>query len=142
MADGVLGFGALLKIANDSSPATYVTIGKINSLSGPGIARDAVEVTHMQSPNGYREFIPGLKDGGEVTAEINFLPADAGLTTLLAQLDDSQLSACKITLPTTPAYEWSFDAIVTGLPVEIPMDDKMTMEVTLKVSGKPTLATA
>jgi predicted secreted protein len=137
-----IGHGALLKVADDNSPASYITVGEITSITMPGIARDAVDATHSESTQKWREFIAGLKDGGEVSAELNFVPGSTGMTRLLAQLDQDELSSCKITLPTTPAYEWQFDAILTGLESEAPVDDKMTATVTFKVSGKPVLTTS
>lgn len=142
MSNAKIGHGALFKLANDASPASYVTVGEINSITMPGIARDAVDVTHSESPQKWREFIAGLKDGGDVSAEINFIPGSAGVTLLLSQLDQDELSACKITLPTTPAYEWQFDAILTGFESEAPIEDKMTATVTFKVSGRPVLTTS
>lgn len=137
-----IGHGVLLKIEDDNSPQNMVTVGEINSVSGPSISRDAVDATHSESPEKYREFIPGLKDGGDVTCELNMVPGSAGTTLLLSQLDKDVPSACQILLPTTPAYAWTFEAILTGFEPDHPVEDKMTASVTLKITGKPTLALA
>lgn len=145
MSDAKIGHGSLLKIANDASPQVMTTVGEINSITMPGISRDAVDVTHMESVEQWREFIAGLKDGGEVSAEINFIPGSTGTNLLLEQLNKSgadAVSVCEIALPTTPAYEWSFNAILTGFESEAPVDDKQVATVTFKVTGKPVLQLA
>lgn len=137
-----IGFGVLFKIESDASPQAFITVGEVLNVKPPAISRDAVDATHTESPNGYREFIPGLKDGGEVSFDINFIPGSQGVTTLMAQLAIDGSSACKITLPGTPSYEWAFDAILTGFEPDAPIDDKMTASVTFKVTGQPTLGAA
>lgn len=135
-----LGYGSLFKVHDDNSPGQYVTVSEVTSIEGPSITKDPVEVTHMESPDGYREFITGLKDGGEVSLEMNFVPGSAGMTLLLAEFERSQASQCKIVLSTTPAYAWTFDAIMTSMGHATPLDDKMTTTVTFKITGKSTLA--
>jgi len=137
-----IGYGVLFKIESDASPQAFITVGEVLNVKPPSLSRDAVDATHTESPNGYREFIPGLKDGGEVSFDINFVPGATGITTLLAQLGLDTASACKISLPGTPAYDWSFDAILTGFEPDAPIDDKMTASVTFKVTGQPSLAPA
>ena len=137
-----IGHSALFKIENEDSPQVFTTIGEINSIGMPSISRDTIDATHSESPDKWREFIAGLKDGGEVSAELNFVPGSAGTTLLLGQLDNDAPSVCKITLPMfTPAYVWTFDAFLTGFdPGDAPVGDKMTATVTFKITGKPTLA--
>ena len=142
MSDVKIGHGCLLKIENDASPQVFTEVGEVNSISMPSIARDAVEVTHMSSSQKWREFIAGLKDGGEVSADINFIPGSVGTTLLLAQLDQDEPTVVQITLPTTPAYKWTASTILTGFESEAPVDDKMGGTVTFKITGKPTLALA
>jgi predicted secreted protein len=134
-----IGHGALFRIENDNSPASFTTIGEITSITMPSISRDAIDATHSESPNQWREFIAGLKDGGEVSAELNMVPGSAGTTLLMAQLTRSEPTACRIIFPAND-YQWSFDAIMTGFESEAPVDDKMTATVTFKITGQPVLA--
>jgi predicted secreted protein len=137
-----IGYGVLFKLENDASPQTFVTIGEILGVKPPSISRDTVDATHSESTEGYREFIPGLKDGGEVSFDMHLIPGSTGTTLLLSQLGINTASACKISLPTSPAYDWSFDAILTSFEPDAPIDDKMVVAVTFKVTGKPVLAAA
>lgn len=142
LTNAKIGFGGLFKIQNDDSPQVYTSIGECTSIKPPGIARDAVEATHSESPDGYREYISGLKDGQEASADLNLVPGSVGTLLLLAQFENAALSVCQVTIPTSPAYVWSFNAVLTGFESDMPIDDRMTATVTFKISGKPTLAVA
>jgi len=135
-----IGYGVLLKIADDNSPANYSVVGEQTNVTPPSIAGDAVEATHMQSPNAAREFVPGLVDGGEVSIEINYVPTSAGVTTFMDLL--RTVATCRIEFPLTAGQtvnaKWDFDAILTGFEPEAPIDDKMAATVTFKVTGLPT----
>ena len=56
----------------------YVTMGDVRSLSGPSMTRAAIDNTHSTSPAGWREFIGGLRDGGEVERRSVQRRADRG----------------------------------------------------------------
>lgn len=135
-----IGHGTLFAILSDSvSPADYVTVAEVTNITPPNLARDAVDATHTASSEGWREFIPGLKDAGEVTFEMNFVPSGASTDLVLEAFNADDPVSCKITFPDTPPTEWTFSAICTGFEPEAPVDDKMVASVTLKLTGKPTL---
>jgi len=121
-----------------------VEIAEVTHIGGPGLARDTIEATHHKSPNMWREYIKGLKDGGEVSIDLNFMPFDSthnAATGILADFsDDTTISTWVVTFPDTNNTQWTFDAIVTGFEPDEPFDDKLSASVTLKVSGEPTLA--
>jgi hypothetical protein len=50
-----------------------VAIAEITSISGPNLTRGTIDVTNLDSTNGYREFIAGFRDGGEVTLSMMLL---------------------------------------------------------------------
>lgn len=125
-----IGYGSLSEISTDSG-STWADLGEVTSLTPPALAVDAIDVTHMQSANGTREFIPGLMDPGECSMEMNFLPGSASEALILSVL------RTKVKMRNTfPGGETStFDAIITGYALAVPMDDKMTATLTVKVSG-------
>lgn len=137
-----IGHGVLLKIEDDNSPQTMVTVAEITAINGFEITRDWIDATHTESVEKWREFIAGLKDAGEFSADLNFIPGSASTTLLLAQFDKDTVSACEIYIPTTPAYKWSVNAGLSGFSFEAPIDDKMATTVTFKISGKPVLGLA
>lgn len=144
-----IGFGAQIQKGDGASPENFVSILGIKSISGPKISRDSVDVTDMQSASGYREFIGGLTDAGEVTFESNFLPRDATQNQedggFMAEFDKSSCDSrgnWRILLPECQGEAegyFEFAGIVTGQQVDVPMDALMGFSGTIKVSGRPTL---
>lgn len=138
MTQAISGFGTLLK-RNSTAVAEVVTIG------GPSLTRETIDATHLTSPDRWREFIKGLKDGGEVSMDLNYLPWDSThnvSTGLLSDFnnDSSSLDSYDMVFPDTAGTTFSFSAIVTKFEPNIAGDDKLAASVTLKISGKPTLA--
>ena len=145
-SDARTGFGALIqKGTGTGSPEDYVTILGIKSISGPSITRDTHDTTVMTSPGGWREFIGGLKDGGEVSFTANWLPRDTTQGDLAEEFDKDSCesrSNWRIVVPACPGEPevyLEFAGVLTGQNIEIPMDDLMGFEGTIKVSGRPTL---
>lgn len=138
---GLDAFGTTLK-RDSTGGGVYVAIANVSDLSGPSRQRDAIEVTAHDSPDQYREFVKGLKDGGEVTATINYDPAQATHADLDADFEEKDLRSYQIVILPGDADEhtWTFSALITDLGDSFPVDDRMERDVTFKISGKPTLA--
>jgi predicted secreted protein len=124
------GVGTLFKRGAD-------TVAEINSISGPNMTRDIIDVTSLDSTGGYREFIPGFRDGGEVTLSCNWVRDE--WDDWLADFHSDTIQTYTIVLSNDETTEISFSAYCVGMGVEVPMDDKVTNEVTLKISGAVTL---
>lgn len=122
-------------------PATFESIANVTDISGPSRSREAIEVTAHDSPNKYREFIKGLKDGGEVEITLNYDPASATHASLDADFEEDDLRKYQIILlPDEPdEHTWAFSALITDLGDEYPIDGQMERTATFKISGKPTL---
>lgn len=115
-------------------------IGELTSIGGLSLSADTIDVTTLGSTDGYREFIQGFRDAGEVSMSGFFKPSETtGQATLLTNLNDGSVDAYSIEF-TALSYKWTFNAIVTALSTSAANDDAITFEATLKVSGKPTLA--
>jgi predicted secreted protein len=142
-SNALLGYGSVFEIVSDSSPDLYVPLSEVKSITPPSADVDQVEVTHMQSPNRYREFISGLIDGGEASFEMNFIPgstSDDRIFELLSlPVGQSRRRSCRISFPN--GVTWTFDGEVTGYEPTVPFDDAMTATVTLKVTGGVTVGT-
>lgn len=129
----VRGFGAKLQLSISS---VYTTIADIKSITGPTTSRETYDVTHMESPNGWREHIAGLKDGGEVSSEINYNPTAVTHQALLDTYESNSVSSWKIIFSDTSTI--TFSGILTKLDISAPMDNAMTASITIKVTGEPT----
>ena len=140
---GISAFGTLLKIGDGGDPETFTAIAEVSSISGPGLSLDTIDVTHHSSTAGWREFVGGLLDAGEVSFDINYLPTDAthdASTGLIKDMTDRTVRNFQLVFPDASNTTWSFSALVTGFEPSEPVDDKLAASVTLKLTGQPTLA--
>ena len=146
MGDAYIGRGTLLQRGDGGGPEAFTTVAEVLNISGPSISRDAVDVTTMDSPDQYREFIGGLLDGGEVTFDVVYDPVDptiepvAGLLSELALVSGQAATNWQLVFSDPASTTWAFPAIVTGIEPAESIDDKVMLSVTLKISGKVTLA--
>jgi len=109
-------------------------IAEVNSITGPGMTRDFIDVTSLDSTGGYREFIAGFRDGGTVVLNMNFTIDTWGL--MKADFENDAPVAYSIDLPDSDGTTISFNGLVTECPITIPTDDKVTADVTIKVTGE------
>lgn len=119
---------------------TDVEVGALSSVGGIDASANEVEVTDMGNTDGYREYLPGFKDGGEVSLSGYMDGEDAGQARLYELMESGDVVDCKIQFPAKIGKTWSFKAGVTKFTTSADVDDAITFEATLKVSGKPTLA--
>ncbi|KKL57641.1 hypothetical protein LCGC14_2233420, partial [marine sediment metagenome] len=87
MSDAKAGVGALFRRWSGSG---WVNIAEINSITGPGMTRDTIDVTSLDSTGGYREFKGGFRDGGTVQLAMNFIRASIDLMKADFESDDLQ----------------------------------------------------
>lgn len=139
-----IGHGARLQRATvETSPQTWEDLGELIEPSAPGLSKDAVEATHSRSADRYREFISGLRKGEEVTAMIALEPSAASNGTyakLNADINSDEVIEYRMLFP-GEATAWLFAAVTLSVTPSIPIDDRMTLEVSLQPTGKPTLVT-
>ncbi|GAA1015899.1 hypothetical protein Aple_010750 [Acrocarpospora pleiomorpha] len=135
---GVDGYGCQLQRSDMGSPATFTTIAAVTNIGGPEIERETYESTAHDTPDAYREYIAGLKDGGEVSIELRYNPNEHD--SLLEDLDDTEARDYQLVWPQITGAMWSFKAWLTGFSPEGPHDDLLSAEVTFKVTGKPVIS--
>lgn len=113
-------------------------ITELTSIAGLDISQETIDSTNLSSTGGYREFIAGFKDGGEVSVSGNFNGSDTnGQMALYTALNSSTTDSYTITYPS--GGSWTFDGVVTGFSTGAELEDLVTFEATIKVSGKPSL---
>lgn len=131
-SSAVNGFGATFAYLS-TDPSTYTTLAEVLSVTPPSISVETVDATHMGSDDGFREYIASLKDGGEVTVNLNYVESSA---TLLQTLVLAGVETFKVTFPGSSTFVFS------GIPTnfafdDVVIDDKVAMSLTIKVTGKP-----
>jgi len=134
---GIDAFGIALKRGDGATPTeTFTAIGSVHDVKGPEIKRDTYDVTAHDSANGWREFIGGLKDAGEVSITVNYNPSVHDV--LVADFEDTAPRNYKMVFPQALG-EWALRLILSEFSQEAPVDDKLSAELKFKVSGKPTI---
>ena len=127
----IAGVGTKFKRWNGSA---WVDIAEINSITGPSMSRDTIDVTSLDSTGGYREFIPGFRNAGTVVLAMNFTRAT--YETMLNDFESNTIQNYQIVLPDVENTGLDFEGLVSELPLTIPADDKVTADVTIQVTGK------
>lgn len=115
------------------------SIAELTSISGLEITADTIETTNLDSA-GWRSFIQGVRDGGEVSISGYFNPGDTnGQYALYSSLTGGTVLSYTITFPSSLGASWTFSGIVTAYTTGAEMEDSVTFEATLKVTGQPAL---
>ncbi|WP_010498543.1 phage tail tube protein [Paenibacillus elgii] len=118
-------------------------IAGLTSIDAPPRSAETMDTTTLDSPGGYRTFIGGFKDGGEVTISGFFEAGDAGQIELNKAFEDGQLKTFEIVFPSEMGASWSFQGVVTAYQGgSASLEDLLAFEATIKISGPPTLATS
>lgn len=132
-----LGYLALLEKGDGASPEGFDEIAEITNIPGFGALSDLVEVTHLQSPNGAKEYISGLDDGVElsITANLRLDHASQDPSTgLIADQFAKNRPNFKLSHPEWGGY-FTFRALVRGFTVDIEPNAAQVATFTLKITG-------
>lgn len=114
-------------------------VGDLRSIGSPSMTQEEIDVTTLDSQGGYREMIPGFKDPGELTLTGFFVPDDEGQAELYSVFDSGDLAEFEIIFPPSMGASWEFEGFVTAYSTPADLEEAVGFEVTIRVSGKPTL---
>lgn len=132
--NAVAGVGTKFRRWGGLTNPNWVDIAEINSITGPSMSRDTIDVTSLDSTGGYREFISGFRNAGTVTLAMNFTRSTYAL--MKTDFESNVNKNYEILLPDIERTSLEFVGLVTELPLSIPADDKITADVTIQISGQ------
>lgn len=135
MAGEMIGHGIVVQMALLSAPTVFTNLENVYDFVPPKITNEDVDVTHYQSPGRVREFIPGLGDPGEASIEMNFVPGNA--TDIYLRAARGNQRVVRVTYPNGATITFTANVSEYGADA-LPVDDKLTATVQLKVTGEPT----
>lgn len=135
---GLDGFGTTLERSDMAATPVFTALAGISNITGPGLSREILDVTAHDSPDGYREFLGGVKDPGEVSVDVNYDPSVHDVW--VDDLDDTEPRDYRITFPDGTA--WAFSALLTAFSPSAPFDGKLSASASFKVTGKPVITPA
>ena len=130
-SNAVSGVGTKFGRWNGSS---WDYLAEVNSITGPTMTRDFIDVTSLDSTGGYREFITGFRDAGTISLSMNFTRDSYDL--MLKDFESPNANNYEIILPDVDVTSFEFEGLVTEVPLTIPTDDKITADVTIKITGQ------
>lgn len=135
MAGESIGWGTEFHLHNGTQ---LIELEGVFNVTIPEATADDVEITHYKSPNKVREFMSGLKDLGEFTVEMNFVAGSPTDLLCQAAFGDGDTRPFKTVLPDDegePAWEIEGTAYAKGYTRNIPVDDRMTAQITFRAAS-------
>jgi predicted secreted protein len=99
---------------------TPVLIGGLTEIGGVQLSADTIDVTTLDSDGGYREFIGGFKDAGEVSLSGFFDNTTGnGQAEMYAAFENGTVADFVITFPVALNAKWTFKGVVTGFETSV-----------------------
>jgi predicted secreted protein len=140
MPAGYSSFGTQFQISDGAATPVFATIANVMDISGPEYTLDTEEVTSHSSTGGYKEYLPTLKDGGNVSFDMLFIN-DATQASLWDAYEAREVTDFKIIFPITDETlddTIDFSGIVTSIGINAPVSGTLRRNVTIKVTGQAT----
>jgi predicted secreted protein len=138
MSNAIAGLGTEFRRWNPnpsgSSAGAWEKLAEIRSIDGPGMSRETIDVTTLDTTGGYREFIASLRDAGTISFTMNFTRAAYEL--MKQDFEDNTVKNYEIVLPDEDTTTLEFEGLVTELPLSIEVDGAIQADITIKISGK------
>ncbi len=130
--------------STSASTAAANAIGEVVGFNGPSGSANVIDITHLGSTA--KEKMVGLRDEGQLTMDVNFVPTDAVQTRLRTDRANRSLRKCVIKLNdnTTDAATTKiiFDAYCSGFSAQGAVDQAMKGSITLEIAGACTYSSA
>jgi predicted secreted protein len=132
--------GSILQSDLGAGGGTFTEIAEVTKIARTGGKSDMADVTNMDSPSAYREYLPTLLDAGDISIDGNYLGnQDASQASFQALFDNQTLSTWEIVLPQSFGT-WTFSAYVSAFDFDLPHDKQATFSAKLKITGKPSFS--
>lgn len=130
------GFGTKVYRGDGATPEVFVAIAEIGDVTGPEKRLQTEDATHMESPDGYVEKIPTIREAGDVSFDMHLIEGNTTQSPLFEDLDNGTERNFRLVFP-SGTTRISFAAFVTSIGPSFPVKGKMVRSVTLSVTGKP-----
>lgn len=128
--------GTTIKKSSGGTAIAFLT-----SVDGLDIKANTYDVTALDSTGGFKVFINGFKEAGDVAVSGYF--DYASHNAILTDLQAGTKTNYTIQFPAAPGgvtgASWTFDAVVSEFKTSAKVDAVVTFDATFKVSGQPSL---
>lgn len=130
-SNAISSLGAQLKIGNGASAELFTAIPELRSITGPTMTAETIDVSHLGSTSGYRDFISGFKEAGEISGEVNW--TQAGYASLLALFESGAQKNFQLVF--SDGTDYKFSGRITALPITAQTGDAVRFNLTIKITG-------
>ena len=132
------GSSSSFRRGDAASPEVFVAVGDVVSIAGPGIVKEEIDTTALDSTG--KETISGLQDGGEITLELNWNPQDTEHVNLRTDAEGTARKNYRIVWSDASSTQVTFLAEVMEFSLNTEPNDAVKASVRLKISGTLTWA--
>lgn len=129
-----IGFGSALSVATTTG---NLTIAKIANISGPDSSATEIETTTFDSTSRYETYVCGTIDPGSLRIDLVYSTTEASHKRLAEYFKNGSSKTYTVTYSSTTMGTDAMSGFVSGLSRELPLKDKMTCQVGIKLSGDP-----
>jgi predicted secreted protein len=134
MTSAAASLGAILKWKTNA-------VAEVKSIGKVGGSRGTIDVSSYSSTDFWKEFIGGWKEGTELTLRCNWISGDTdGQETMWTDYGTGAVGEVIIS-DAGPSFTLTFNAIITNIGIEPPLEGVWEFECTLKPSGPIALGT-
>jgi hypothetical protein len=134
MSKQIIAYGG--KVERSTNGSSWTEIPEVQGIAVPTVTTDFPEVTNLDSPDGFREYIKGMKDAGEISLSCGYT-AD-GYEQQLADeaLDDPVYY--KVTLRAAPGQSTGDVFEYRGFPTPSLVDNGVGSPIGMTISIRTT----
>jgi predicted secreted protein len=138
MSNAQSGIGVQFLRETTHSGGSYSAIAEILTVAF-SLSRSTIDVTNLDSDSGYKEFITGFREGGEVSMGMNF--TYAGFADLKDDFEDDTELNYRISVPGANACTMTFAGRITKIGFNVDTTNAIRADITVIISGEVTLDT-
>jgi len=130
--------GTLLQYGAYASTTTFTTVPEVTKLSGPTIKFDLLDATSHDSTGYFREWVPGLADGDNISADMHWKPSNTVHKELRTDSYARNLGAFQVVFPDTTDNTVTGGTYVASIAPKADIGTLLEASLTLKTTGQPT----
>ena len=134
----IVADGTLLQHGSNASPEGYTTVPEVKKLSGPSVKFTLLDATSHDSIGGFQEYIPGLADGDNLSATINWRPSNAVHMALRTDSYARTQGSFKVVFPDSADNTVVVTTYISNIVPTADIGVILAAALTIKVTGEPT----
>lgn len=119
-------------LEHHEAPDTYTPIARIKSIKPPKITAKDIDSTTLESPDEFDELLPGLANGGELEATLEYEKAKTDTLYALFRIPSTYR------IHYSDGSGWTYPGYINEIgDEEIVNGEIVTQTIKIKVTGKP-----